>query len=144
MVVDSINIMKTTFEINFDLYQAFKQNGCTKTWKQKEAVNQKSFSLFTCKLVIQKKLVNNYKLKLKSSLHYIDKIAYHRWMSQKWDDIKALLSARMYTSIPHIFRNQALAPCSPDDTWSLLHTAQTLWESGSRQNTCSLAFHYPE
>ena len=51
--------MKTTFDLNFDLNQAIKQNGYTKTWKQKEAVNKKSFSLITCKLVIRKKLVNN-------------------------------------------------------------------------------------
>ena len=35
--------MKTTFDFIFDLYQAFKQHGCTKTWKQKEDVNPKSF-----------------------------------------------------------------------------------------------------
>ena len=44
VVGDYINIMKTTFDFNFDLYQAFKQHGCTKTWKQREAVNPKSFS----------------------------------------------------------------------------------------------------
>ena len=31
-----INIIKPTFDFNFDLYQAFKQNGFTKTWKQRE------------------------------------------------------------------------------------------------------------
>ena len=31
--------MKTTFDLNFDLYQAFKQHGYTETWKQREAVN---------------------------------------------------------------------------------------------------------
>ena len=56
---DNINIMKTTFELNFDFYQAFKQHGYTNTWKQIEAVNLKSFTLITCKLVIRKKLVNN-------------------------------------------------------------------------------------
>ena len=59
MVGDFINIMKTTFDFNFDFYHAFKQHGYTKTWKQKEAVNLKSFSFITCKLVIRKKLVNN-------------------------------------------------------------------------------------
>ena len=44
VVGDYINIMKTTFDFNFDLYQALKQQGCTKTWKQREAVNPKSFS----------------------------------------------------------------------------------------------------
>ena len=41
VVGDNINIMKTTFERNFDLYQAFKQHGYTKRWKQREAVNFK-------------------------------------------------------------------------------------------------------
>ena len=59
VVSDNINIMKTTFELNFDFYQAFKQHGYTKIWKQKKAVNLKSFTLITCKLVIRKKLVNN-------------------------------------------------------------------------------------
>ena len=36
---DNINIMKTTFELIFDFYQAFKQHGYTKIWKQREAVN---------------------------------------------------------------------------------------------------------
>ena len=31
---------KETFDFNFDLYQAFKQHGYTKTWKQREAVNK--------------------------------------------------------------------------------------------------------
>ena len=65
--------MKTTFELNFDFYQAFKQSGYTKIWKQREAVNLKSFTLITCKLVIRKKAC--LKLKLKSCLHYIDIIA---------------------------------------------------------------------
>ena len=47
--------MKTTFDFNFDLYQAFKRPGCTQTWKQREAVNLNSFSLNACQLVIQKK-----------------------------------------------------------------------------------------
>ena len=36
VVGDYINIMKTTFDLNFYLYQAFKQHGCT--LKQREAV----------------------------------------------------------------------------------------------------------
>ena len=52
VVGDNINIMKTTFELNFDFYQAFKQHGYTKIWKQRKAVNLKSFTLITCKLVI--------------------------------------------------------------------------------------------
>ena len=59
VVGDNINIMKTTFELNFDFYQAFKQHGYTKIWKHREAVNLKSFTLISCKLVIRKKLVNN-------------------------------------------------------------------------------------
>ena len=59
VVGDNINIMKTTFELNFDFYQAFKQHGYTKIWKQRKSVNLKSFTLITCKLVIRKKLVNN-------------------------------------------------------------------------------------
>ena len=59
VVGDNINIMKTTLEMNFYLYQAFQQHGYTKIWKQKEAVNLISFSFITCKLVIRKKLVNN-------------------------------------------------------------------------------------
>ena len=59
VVGDYINIVKTTFDFNFDLYQAFKQHGYTKTWKQREEVYLKSVSLITCKLVIRKKLVKN-------------------------------------------------------------------------------------
>ena len=59
VVGDNINIMKKTFECNFELYQAFKQHGYTKIWKQIEAVNLKIFTLITCKLVIRKKIVNN-------------------------------------------------------------------------------------
>ena len=36
---DNINIIKTTFELNFDEYHAFKQHGYTKIWKQRVAVN---------------------------------------------------------------------------------------------------------
>ena len=34
-----INTMKTTFDLNFDLYQALKQHGYTYTWKQREVVD---------------------------------------------------------------------------------------------------------
>ena len=54
VVIDNINIMKTTFELNFNFYQVFKQQGYTKIWKQREAVNITSFTLNTCK-----KPVNN-------------------------------------------------------------------------------------
>ena len=36
---DYINIIKTTSDFNFDLFQAFKQHGYSKSWKQREAVN---------------------------------------------------------------------------------------------------------
>jgi len=42
--------MKTTFGLNFDLYQTFKQHGYTQTCKQKEAFNKKSFPLITGRL----------------------------------------------------------------------------------------------
>ena len=48
VVGDFINIIKTTFDFNFDLYSAFKQLGYTKTWKQREAVNLKSSTLIAC------------------------------------------------------------------------------------------------
>ena len=51
VVGDNINIMKTTFELNFYFYQALKQQGYIKIWKQREAVNLKSFTLITCKPV---------------------------------------------------------------------------------------------
>jgi len=35
--------MKTTF--NFDLYQAFKQHGYSKIWKQRDSVNSEKASL---------------------------------------------------------------------------------------------------
>ena len=48
VVGENINIMKTTFELNFNFYQAFKQQGYTKIWKQREAVTLKSFTSNTC------------------------------------------------------------------------------------------------
>ena len=59
VVSDNINIMKATFELKFDFYQAFKQHGYTQIMKQRDTANLKSFTLITCKLVIRKKLVNN-------------------------------------------------------------------------------------
>ena len=44
VVGDTINIMKTTFELNFDFYQAFKQNEYTKTLT-KEKLSIKKASL---------------------------------------------------------------------------------------------------
>ena len=45
VVGDYINILKTIFNLNIDLYQAFKQHGIgyRKTWKQREVVNKKAF-----------------------------------------------------------------------------------------------------
>ena len=57
VVGDYTNTMKTTFSFNFDLYQTFEQHQYTNKWKQRESVNLKSFSLITCKLVIQKSLL---------------------------------------------------------------------------------------
>ena len=59
VVGDYINIVKTTFDFNFDLYQAFKQHGYTKTRNKREEAYLQSVSLITCKLVIRKKLVKN-------------------------------------------------------------------------------------
>ena len=39
VVGENINIMKTTFDVNFDFDQAFKQHGYTPKLKQREAVN---------------------------------------------------------------------------------------------------------
>ena len=40
VVSDNINIMKTTFELNFDLYQAFKQHGLdTHKYENKEQLS---------------------------------------------------------------------------------------------------------
>ena len=58
MVGNNTNIMKTTFDFNFDLYLAFEQQEYIKTWKQREAWQLYSFSLIICKLVIRKQLVN--------------------------------------------------------------------------------------
>ena len=57
VVGDNTNIMKTTFDLNFDLFQAFKQHGYTKNGNK--TVIWKHFSLITCKLVNRKKPVNN-------------------------------------------------------------------------------------
>ena len=59
VVGDNINIMKMTFELNFDFYQAFKQHGYTKIWKQREAVNLKSFTLITLITTVVKNKFSN-------------------------------------------------------------------------------------
>ena len=46
--------MKTTFDFNFDLYQAFNQHGFTLTLKQREDVNQKAFLYFPVHLSFEK------------------------------------------------------------------------------------------
>ena len=58
MVGDNFNIIKTTFDFNFDLYQAFYQALIHKNMDRKRHCQLKSFYLFTCKLVIRKKLDN--------------------------------------------------------------------------------------
>ena len=65
MVGDYINTIKTTFDLNFDLYQAFKQHRYTKNGNKEKLSFKKSFSLITCKLVIRKKLANNKNLNTK-------------------------------------------------------------------------------
>ena len=45
VVGDNINIMKTTFELNFDFYQAFKQYGYTQKYGNKEKLSIKKASL---------------------------------------------------------------------------------------------------
>ena len=60
VVGDYINTIKTAFDFNFDLYQAFKQHG----YKENPLI-KKNFSLIICKLEILKKLVNNKNLNQK-------------------------------------------------------------------------------
>ena len=50
---DYINIIKTTFDFNFDVYEAFKQHRCTKNGN-KEKLSMKKASLITCEFVIKK------------------------------------------------------------------------------------------
>ena len=42
------------FDLKFNLYQALKQHGNTKTWKHREAVNIKIFSLLVNLLFLKK------------------------------------------------------------------------------------------
>ena len=44
VVGDYINIMKTTFDLNYNLYPACNKNEYTKTWK-KEKMSRKKASL---------------------------------------------------------------------------------------------------
>ena len=57
VVGDNIITMKTTFDLNFDLYEAVKQLVKNKNRSQEK--------LTTCKLVIRKKLMNNKNLNKK-------------------------------------------------------------------------------
>ena len=61
-VGDYINTMKTTFDLNFDLYQAVKQHGRINIKVLKRSCQLKSVSLNTCKFVIRKKSLNNQNL----------------------------------------------------------------------------------
>ena len=45
---DYSNIMKITFDFQFDKYLAFKKHWYTKTLKQREDVNLQTFFLITC------------------------------------------------------------------------------------------------
>ena len=61
MVGGFINTMKTTFDFNLDLYQAFKQHGYTKHGNKEKLSIKKKASL--CKLFnSKKKLLNNQNL----------------------------------------------------------------------------------
>ena len=67
MVGDYINIMKTTFDFNFDLYQAFNRMHAQKH-KQREAVNNKNTSLqLFLILQFEKSLLTIKKINKKSS-----------------------------------------------------------------------------
>ena len=59
---DYINIMKKTFDFNLDLYLKLSLNSMDTPKIEREAVNSKSFSLITRKLVIRKQFVSNYNL----------------------------------------------------------------------------------
>ena len=74
MVDDYINMMKTTFDFNFNYIKPFQQNGYKITLKQREDVNLKSFS-FICNA---KNSLLTIKTFVKSRHHYIRNIAYHR------------------------------------------------------------------
>ena len=68
-----MRIVKTTFDYNFDLYQAFKHHGYTKRG------NKEKLSVF--ELLIRKKLFNNQNLNLKSCFHCIDIIVDHFFLT---------------------------------------------------------------
>ena len=57
--------MKKTFDFNFDLYLKLSLNNMVTPKIEREAVNLKSFSLITRKLVIRKTFVSNYNLNKK-------------------------------------------------------------------------------
>ena len=67
-VSNYINTMKTTFDFNFDLYQAVKQ--IHRNEEVKRSCLLKNLSMNTFKIVIHKKVVNNENLNKKSSLWY--------------------------------------------------------------------------
>ena len=54
-----INAMKTTFDFNFDFYQALKQHGYTLTWKQREAVINSFLCVYLLIINYQFRLVIN-------------------------------------------------------------------------------------
>ena len=63
------------FRFKFLIFVIFQQKEYTNTWKQREAVNFKSFSEVTFKLVIRNSCIT-IKTQIKSRLHYIVIIAY--------------------------------------------------------------------
>ena len=102
VVGDYINIMKTTFDFNYNLYHILN----TQTRKKKEAVNLKCF-LITFKFIVRKKLVD------KKSLHYIEIIIFHR-------------------RIPFLFFQNATAKkCQREVTTNLFLIGQIVIESDS-------------
>ncbi len=77
MVGDYINIMKTTFDFNFDFYQAFKRHGYKKHGN-KENLSVKIFSISLLVNLQFEKSFLTIKTYIKRRLHSIDIIAYHR------------------------------------------------------------------
>ena len=71
-----INMVKITFDFNFDLYQAFKQHGYTKHENNEKVFYLKKHLFNYLKICNSKKACQKLKLKYKSRLHYINIIAY--------------------------------------------------------------------
>ena len=83
-VGDFINILKTTFDFNFDLFQAFKQHGYTKTWKQRKVVDEKSFSLIKNQSLIKRSsslfdIITYYNRIISNPIYSLTKIEFFSW-----------------------------------------------------------------